>query len=175
MLFQQQSKIEVIVRKEDDSGEEKGNETLEAGESTNNPDGKKNTKANNKQTKIRATQIYSAFKQIRNLAVNYGLGGLGYYYGDASYQDLWQRNIEILNDFGSIISAVGIGATYGSIGGPVGMAIGIATNVATTTASLLTKYANREREFSVKEFKQNNQIQYARARAGVNFTNGRLR
>ena len=45
----------------------------------------------------------------------------------------------------------------------------------TSGVSLAVKYAGREREFNYKVFKENNAIEYQRARASINMTTGRLR
>lgn len=176
MLFQQQSKIEVIVRKEDTGGGDDGNRKKDTDDTTtDSTDKKKNNFFTSRFFKTNITHAYSVATQIGLLKLNYKMTGYGYKHGDASYQDLQQREWEKFNDVASIVNSFGIGLTYGSSGGPIGAIIGATLNTASTIASLSVKYDNRDRELSVKQFKQNNEIAYSRARASINFTTGRLR
>ena len=68
-----------------------------------------------------------------------------------------------------------MGGVYGAWGGPIGSAIGAGLGAIQSGLSLAVKYAGREREFSYKVFKENNAIEYRRARASINLTTGRLR
>ena len=68
-----------------------------------------------------------------------------------------------------------MGAIYGAWGGPVGAVLGVAFAGLTTASSIGMKYMQREREFNYKQFKENNSIEYRRARASINLTTGRLR
>lgn len=178
MLFQQNQRIEVIVTKQDSGSQETGNEsknTDDVGSVDSNKKTPKKGQFSSTWWRTQITHTLATTRQILNLGLNYHLTGVGYKYGDQAYQDMVQREVEIVNDIGSVVASAGMGALYGARGGPVGALIGAGLSVAGTGASLATKYANREREQSVKEFKQNNEISYARARAGINFTNGRLR
>lgn len=68
-----------------------------------------------------------------------------------------------------------MGAVYGAWGGPVGAVMGATIGAISTSASIGFKYLNREREYSYKIQKEENAIEYKRARAQTSLTNGRLR
>lgn len=181
-LYQQGSKIEVIVRKEENGATQQGNNEVDTEENAGNSNSTNNniwgTTSNTRKKRIIKTNITHALavsRQILNLELNYKLGGLGYETGDQSYQDLVQRNFEIADDVLSIVSSAGMGALYGSWGGAPGAVVGAVLNTASTGVSIAMKYKNRERDYSVKQFKLNNEISYSRARAGINLTTGRLR
>ena len=68
-----------------------------------------------------------------------------------------------------------MGAVYGAWGGPIGAILGATFGAISSGASTAVKYLGREREFNYKVFKENNSIEYQRARASINLTTGRLR
>ena len=68
-----------------------------------------------------------------------------------------------------------MGAVYGAWGGPIGAVLGATFGAISSATSIGVKYAGREREFNYKVFKENNAIEYQRARASINMTTGRLR
>ena len=80
-----------------------------------------------------------------------------------------------MKDVTNIASSVGMGALYGSWGGPIGAVLGAAFGAVSSGVSTAVKYAGREREFNYKQFKENNAIEYQRARASISLTTGRLR
>jgi hypothetical protein len=181
MLYQQNQKIEVIVRKVDETMDLTGaNET--SAEDTAQAEGeissvKSNSSARRKKRVIitNATHILAVGKQTVGLAINYRISTVGARYGDEALQDNVQRNWEIFDDSLSVVSSFGMGAVYGAWGGPIGAAIGALTNTASTVVSIAAKYKKREFEYSTKMFKEENGIEYLRARASINMTSGRLR
>jgi hypothetical protein len=181
MLFQQNGKIEVIIRKQEDAGqtlpEQEGNgETPpEDGGNSGSYWGGLSKSRKQRILKTNATQIIATAKQVGLQMLHYSVGLLSSQHGDSHYQDSVQRSWEIADDAFSIVSSVAMGATYGSWGGPIGTIVGIATNTTSTLASIGFKYANREKDLNIQQFKENNGIQYQRARAGINLTTGRLR
>ena len=182
-LFTQGQRIEVIVRKEDTSAATAGaNEENPENAGTNSEKAEQTGgggQAQDKNSKvfgrITATKVLSAGIMIGRLALNYYAGGVGYRNGDAAQQEAVQRNFEVIEEGAGLIASVGIGVTYGVRGGPVGMLIGGALALATTAISLGVKYAGKEREYNVKIFKEENAIEYKRARANLSLTTGRLR
>ena len=185
MLYQQNQKIEVIVRKEDGGGGTAiagANETPveeNAGNSGNTFLAKiTGTTSKRKQYRVlktNATHAWAVARQITGLVINYELGGIGYKNGDAALQDAAQRQYEIYQDSTSVASAVAMGALYGSWGGPLGAVLGATLNGISTAVSIGVKYKGREREYNVKMFKEENGIEYLRARASISLTTGRLR
>ena len=86
-----------------------------------------------------------------------------------------ERRFEIVQDATNFASSVAMGAAYGSAGGPYGAAIGAVLGAVSSGVSLAFKFAGRQRDFEYKVFKENNAIEYQRARASINLTTGRLR
>lgn len=125
--------------------------------------------------RVNATHIYAVSRQVLNLGINYAIQGLGYQYGDQALQDNIQSQFERMQDITGLASSVGMGITYGASGGIPGMIIGGVLGAVSGTASLVTKQATRRRDYDYKVFKENNAIQYQRARASINLTTGRLR
>jgi hypothetical protein len=125
--------------------------------------------------KTNATHTVAVTKQVADLVLEYEIAGLSNKYGDEAYQDSVQRSFEIMKDTGGLASSIAIGATYGSAGGPAGAIIGATLAAVSTGFSLASKYKGRERDYGYKLFKENNAIEYQRARASINMTTGRLR
>lgn len=176
MLYQKGSeKIEIIIRKEGGGAESQGAKEVDTDKASTEEikdSQKENTPRRNK---INTMHILNAAKQISQLSLNYVISGIGNKAGDEALQDIVERKVEIVTDITGFASSVVTGAVYGSLGGPVGTVIGVSLAAVSSTASLISKYATREREFNFKVFKENNAIEYKRARAGINLTTGRLR
>ena len=179
MLHQQGTqRIEVIVRKESGGTAETG-----AKETTPEDIGGKEitgrTSANPQRTKrivkTNVTHAIAITKQVTDLAFQYWISGLGNRYGDQAYQENISRQFEVVKDVTGFASSVAMGAVYGSWGGPIGMALGMLFGAVSSGVSIATKYKGREREFNYKVFKEENAIEYQRARASINLTTGRLR
>lgn len=125
--------------------------------------------------KTNVTHGLAVTKQVFDLGLEYYVSGLGYKYGDQSYQEQVSRQVEIMKDVTGFASSVGMGALYGAWGGPIGAVLGATFGAITSATSTGVKYKGREREFNYKVFKENNAIEYQRARASINMTTGRLR
>ena len=179
MLRQQSQKIEVIVRKEGGGGEKNNKETDTDKIGGQNGEQSTGTALLSKRAKrfifVNATHALAVAKQGFNANLNYWVGGMGYTQGDEAYQDRANRQIEIVQDNLSAFSNIAMGAGYGAVGGPVGMLLGASMAAISTAISINTKYATRKRDYSFKVFKENNAIEYKRARAQLNLTTGRLR
>ena len=113
--------------------------------------------------------------QIAKRGIHYTINGLSIQHGDKAMQEQVDRKMEIIEDAVSGIGGIVAGAMMGSFGGPIGVAVGIGIGLANAIANITFKYAEREREYNFKVFKQENAIEYKRARAGTNLTFGRLR
>ena len=184
-LFTQGSqKIEVIVRKEDASAataganEENPENAGQAGENGAEAGGKASPESASRSKvnmRITATKALSAFIAIGRLALNYYASGTAYRNGDTAMQEASQRRLEMIEEGAGVLLSIGIGATYGVRGGPAGVIIGAGLAAATTVSSLYFKYANKEREYNLRVFKEENAIEYRRARANLSLTTGRLR
>lgn len=183
MYYQQGTqRIEVIVRKEGGGATETAAKEVSADEigerettwktklyGTNNP----NRRA--RIWKTNATHSLAVSKQVIDLGFEFWVSGLGNKYGDQSMQEQVQRQVEIMKDVSNVASSIGMGALYGAWGGPIGAVLGATFGAISTGVSTAVKYAGREREFNYKVFKENNAIEYQRARASISLTTGRLR
>ena len=182
MLYQKGTqRIEVIVRK--DSGGTPGLKDSDAEDISadatsfgSGGDGLSSKERRRRRfIKTNTTHFLSAAHQVVDLKINYELGGIGHENGDQNYQDACQRYMERVQDTSNLATSVAMGAAYGSWGGPAGAAFGALFGAMTSGSSIITKYAGREREYNYKMFKENNAIEYNRARANINLTTGRLR
>lgn len=182
MLYQKGTqRIEVIVRKEGGGSVAGANET-----DTDDVGGKKTTwrtslfgteskKRIKRIVKTNTTHSLAVTKQVLDLGIEYTVGGIGYKSGDQALQDSVSRQVEIFKDTTNIASSVAMGALYGAWGGPIGSILGASFAAISTGMSTALKYKSRERDYDYKIFKEQNAIEYNRARAGINLTNGRLR
>lgn len=182
MLTQQGTqRIEVIVRKEGAGAGETGNKTVTPDEDEKNTGvwslltGTTSKKKQRRVAITNSTHALAVAKQIFDLGIEYRIAGKGYQNGDQAYQDRVARVVERFKDTTNFASSVAMGAVYGAWGGPIGSVLGMALAAASTSASIASKYKGRDREYDYKMFQENNAIEYNRARAGVNLTNGRLR
>lgn len=183
-LYQQGTqRIEIIVRKEGGAGGDVGAKETDV---DNIGDGKETTWRTSvfgsenpnrikRIIKTNTTHALAVTKQIVDLGIEHWVSGLGYQNGDQALQDNVARRFEIMKDVTNIASSVGMGALYGSWGGPIGAVLGAAFGAVSSGVSTAVKYAGREREFNYKQFKENNAIEYQRARASISLTTGRLR
>lgn len=183
MLYQNGvQRIEVVVRKEsagvaETNAKETPAEDVGGRETTWRASvfGSENPNRIKRVIKTNTTHALAISKQVVDLGIEYWVGGLGDRYGDQAYQEQVQRQVEIIKDTTNIASSVAMGAVYGSWGGPIGAALGMLFGAISSGVSTASKYANRRREFNYKVFKENNAIEYQRARASINLTTGRLR
>lgn len=184
MLYQKGTqRIEVIVKKEGgadggtNSKERSTDEVAGKGETTwrTSVFGSENPQRIKRVVKTNLTHAWAVTQQIAGLTLNYWIGGLGYQNGDQAMQDQISRKVEIVKDATGVASSVSMGALYGSWGGPIGAVAGALLGGISSAASLFVKYKGREREYNYKVFKENNAIEYQRARANINLTAGRLR
>lgn len=174
-------RIEIIVRKAggvDVAGaKEKSADEANNDKQNQDQEGKGTGKSIKTSAFWRAQITHSAAvaKQLSMYLFNYSVAGIGYKYGDQAMQQQVERQIEQVNDVTNLASSIAMGATYGSMGGPLGSLLGSLMMGAQSAGQLVYKYATREREYDVKLFKENNAIEYKRARAQINLTTGRLR
>lgn len=183
-LYQQGTqRIEIIVRKEGGASGDAGAKETDVDNIGDGKDttwrtsvfGSENPNRIKRIIKTNTTHALAVTKQIVDLGIEHWISGLGYQNGDQALQDNIARKVEVMKDVTNIASSVGMGALYGSWGGPIGAVLGAAFGAVSSGVSTAVKYAGREREFNYKVFKEENGVEYLRARANINFTNGRLR
>ena len=183
MFYQGTGRIEVIVRKEGGGASETGAKETPTDEVGGGKEttwrtsvfGSENPNRIKRIIKTNTTHALAVSKQVIDLGIEYWISGLGDKNGDQAYQDNVQRRFEVIKDVTNVASSIGMGALYGSWGGPIGAVLGAVFGAVSSGVSTATKYASRERDFNYKMFKENNAIDYKRARAGINQTTGRLR
>lgn len=181
MKYQQGTqRIEVVVRKEGGGGggDSQTAEDSEKGRKTTWKSvlfGSESDSRMKRILKTNATHALAVSKQVVDLAIEYEISGIGIVSGDQALQDRVSRQYEMVKDTTNVISSVAMGAIYGAWGGPIGSALGMTFGAITSSISNMVKYRGREREYNFKIMKENNAIEYQRARAGINLTTGRLR
>lgn len=124
---------------------------------------------------ITATHAIAASVGVLSAGVNYYIGDIAGTTGDKNYAELVSRKVEMGKDVVDVAIATTMSAYYGSRGGWVAGVITAGIGFTTSVVSKTNKYLNREREYQIETFKMNNEINYARSRANINLTNGRLR
>lgn len=180
MLFQFGSqKIEVIVRKDAGTSSlganEKSADQVTGQQIQSTSGGSSITRATNRFMVVNMTHGLSVAKQIGTGAINLAISQIGNESGDQALQQSVSRQMEIFQDTTNFASSVGMGIAFGATGGVPGMIMGGVFAALSSGSSLLFKRLGREREFNFKEFKENNAIEYQRARASISLTTGRLR
>lgn len=174
-------RIEIIVRKAGGSGMT-GAKEKSADKANTEQEGNEEAKGlqnGSKKSEIwwrtQTTHAMAVAKQVSTQWVGYLIAGIGDQQGDQALQQQINREIEVIGDVTNVASAVAMGATYGSAGGLPGMILGASMMGIQAASSIGVKYATREREYKMTLFKENNAIEYKRARAQINLTTGRLR
>lgn len=178
-------RIEVIVRKEGGGENLTGANTTDSGASSNGGatrdgwiatlTGSNKVSRQYRVIMTNATHTLATMRQFELQWRNWWIQGMGMRHGDQAFQEQWERTAEIFTDTTGFAASVAMGAIYGSWGGPLGTFMGAMLGAVNTSTSLAAKYSGRRREFNYKLFKENNAIEYRRARASINLTTGRLR
>lgn len=185
-LYQQGTqRIEIIVRKDisdsDNGAKEVDTENVTASNAetstatTSGSGGGMSSYRKARMIKSNTLHGLTVMKQVGETALNYYVSGLGDRYGDEALQARAERVVEVVTDVTGFASSIAMGVAMGSWGGPVGMLVGGLTAGISSATSTGAKYAARRRDFGYKIFKENNSIEYRRARASINYTTGRLR
>lgn len=179
-------KIEIVVRKDattvgeaegtkERTTDETGAKEIADAQGTGGEQGEGNSRTDRRPAIVKVGHVIGTARHIASLGINYYIQGIGRQQGDNAYQDYVARRMEIFNDAASLGLSVVMGARFGAAGGPVAMASTAAFMFASQAASLMAKYANRERDFRYDLMKQEQGVAYQRSRAEINLTTGRLR
>ena len=95
---------------------------------------------------------------------------------DTNYQAIARRQMEIKQDIANpLVSITNATISGGMIMGPVGAITGLVTSATTSIFSLMNKYEGRNVDFAIDSWKQQQSVNYNKARAGVDLTDGRSR
>lgn len=181
MLYQQGTqRIEIIVRKDAGASTQGANEKdadqTADGQTSSTASATSSSSSQSKRfLKVNITHGIAVAKQITDASIQYAIQGIGNKYGDQALQENIEQRFDIAKDVLGSASSVAMGALYGSAGGPLGALLGGIFGLVSSATSLGFKYAGKEREFDYKQFKENNAIEYQRARASISLTTGRLR
>lgn len=183
MLYKQSGRIEIVIRKDDISATTAGANEQETNEnSSNKTEAKGKTKKmlglNNRQWKLYTAHVLRTAQHLAYSLTSLGVNNLSRINGDQALQQITERRIEQIKDTINPLIATGtgfIGGLVGSGGNPVAAAISASVSLTNSMITIFTKYEERRREYNYKVAKENNAIQYKRARANVNLVTGRLR
>ncbi len=174
LLRQGTERIEVVVRKEG-GGSVKGANESAADEKTAGGAQTAEIGKQNRFAKAVLKHSFSSSKQLVDTAVDFWATGIGYKYGDQALQDRTQRQIEERRDYAGTATSIVMGGLGFAWAGVPGVLFGALTGAVQSLSSIGFRQARREREFDFKVFKENSSVEYARARANINLTTGRLR
>lgn len=95
---------------------------------------------------------------------------------DTNYQAIARRQQEVKQDIANpLISITNATLSGGMIMGPIGALTGLITSATTSIVSLANKYEGRNVDNAINIWKQNQSVNYNKARAGVDLTDGRSR
>ena len=96
--------------------------------------------------------------------------------GDSNYQDYARRQFEVVEDTSRFATNILTSTASGAmIGGPIGAGLALATSALTQSFSYAQKYEGRNINNAITQWKENQSINYNKARAGVDLTDGRSR
>ena len=181
MYRQTSQKLEVIIRKESSGGvngaKEKDVDTVSANdtEATSQGNEKSNVSQSKSFVKTNVTHALAIVKQATTRVARIYVNQLSNRNGDTALQEIVGRQLEIVDDFGNFIHGAAMGAVYGSAGGVPGAILGAAFGAVSSAIATGGKYIERSLDFEYTVFKENNAIEYNRAKAELNLTSGRLR
>lgn len=177
MLYKQGTqRIEVIVRREGSGGSvSKGAKEKDPNAPPIDEEESERVEYRKALTGFTGQKVAALTKQVLREAVNYYVSGQGLYNGDQALQQQIDRQMEILQDGIGLAQNVAMGAASGAFLGVPGMIVGGLAGAATSAISIGARTAHRRREYNYEVFRENNAIEYSRARAMINLTTGRLR
>ena len=166
---QQDNRLDVYIHADSVGASDRPNEK------STNPNDKEENTLDNSRHKISKRQISKAINVSRtmvNIATrqvpNFVIGQFSNMTGDSNYQAICQRNMERFQDVSSAVMGIGASAV---LFGPAGaMMAGIGTAL-----SLTSKYESRNIETGLSIWKQEQSINYNKARSGIDITDGRTR
>lgn len=113
--------------------------------------------------------------QLIKESANYYVSDVGRKSGDSNYQQLINRQVEIVTDVTGVLGCTLAGAATGSMFGPVGAVVGAVAGLASSSISLAFRQAERQRAYNHELFKDSNSQTYNLARTSYQGFTGRLR
>ncbi len=95
---------------------------------------------------------------------------------DVNYQASMRRKQELVQDIANPVTSITNSTLSGAmIAGPVGALVGLVTSSVGSIVSLANKYESRNIDYAVKIWKEEQSVNYNKARAGIDLTDGRSR
>lgn len=113
--------------------------------------------------------------QIVKQSANYYINDIGRKNGDSNYQQVINRQIEIITDVTGALNSTLSGAATGSMFGPMGAVVGALAGSISSAVSYGFRQAERQRDYQHEIFKNNNSQAYNLARTNYQGFTGRLR
>jgi len=111
--------------------------------------------------------------QVVKQTANYYISDIGRRTGDSNYQNMINKQLNIVSDTLSVAGSTLSGAAAGSMFGPVGAVVGAAFGATSSLISIGFKAAEVERQYQHEMFKQETSQQYALSRANYSIYTGR--
>lgn len=111
--------------------------------------------------------------QLVKQTANYYISDIGRRTGDSNYQNMIDKQLNIVSDTLGVASSALSGAAAGSMFGPIGAGIGLVIGATSSAISIGFKVAEAERQYQHEMFKQETSQQYALSRANYSIYTGR--
>lgn len=166
----------------------KGNSSNNTNQKSVNPNAQKASRKTNSKEQVEdlfgeKRAIHNVQRIARfanNMAVNVIpnalIGQIANATGDTNYQALARRKQEYISDVCNPIMSIANSTASGMmIMGPLGALTGFLTSFGTTAISMANKYESRNINYAVDLWKQNQSLNYNKARASIDLTDGRTR
>jgi len=180
LLYQQGvQKLEIIVRRDISvasgtkglaTGKASATQAEDLGENIDDDSTKKKTLK-----QFAMVGAISVAKQIVFTGFDYYVGGIGMKNGDQALQDQVNAKISMVKDVINVGTSIAGGAIAGSAFGPVGTVVGAIVGVVSSGISIASRELEAKRQYDFAMFKENNAIEYNKARAGLFGSDGRVR
>lgn len=111
--------------------------------------------------------------QIVKQTANYYISDIGRSTGDSNYQNMINKNLNIVSDIAGTLGSTLSGAATGSMFGPMGALFGVVMGMVGSAVSIGFKNAEIERAYQHEMFKQETSQQYNLTRANYSIYTGR--
>lgn len=170
-------KLEIIIRKDTNGGASgtKGLATSKASASQSEDLGEDIDESTKKKTlkQFAIAGVISIVKQTAFWGFDYYVGGIGMRNGDQALQDQINAKLQIYKDTINVGTSLATGAIAGSVFGPVGALVGGLLGSISSGLNIAGRNMEQKRQYDLQVFKENNAINYNKARAGRALTDGR--
>lgn len=111
--------------------------------------------------------------QIVKQTANYYISDIGRSTGDSNYQNMINKNLNMVSDIAGTLGSALSGAATGSMFGPMGALLGAVVGITSSAVSIGFKNAEIERAYQHEMFKQETSQQYNLTRANYSIYTGR--